>query len=143
VSKREQVISAVETLIKAALPAADVQRNVDKPERPDANGVVIIRDGDPGQPEYSLSPLIYLYTHRIPVEVLAYESPGVSREQALDTMLGSIGVAVAADPTLGGLCDYVEPDAPAPDDLETEGAVSGRWAEIGVIAVYGTSNPLT
>lgn len=58
-SKRESVLAAVKSLIASVLPAAEVKRNQDKPERIPAGGIVIVRDGDPGNPEYTLSPLAY------------------------------------------------------------------------------------
>jgi hypothetical protein len=44
---------------------------------------------------------------------------------------------------LGGLCDFIEPEAPSSDDLETTGAMSGRWADTAIIANYATPNPLS
>lgn len=141
-SKREQVLDAVQALVVAALPNADVKRNLAKAERIPPGGLVIVRDGEPGDPEVMLSPLTYVYTHRIPVEVAAYETSSQQREQVLDEMLGAIGAAVSADRTLGGLCDFIEAEAPATDDVETAGARAGRWADAAVIAVYGTTDPL-
>jgi hypothetical protein len=80
--------------------------------------------------------------HRIPVELAAYETSSESREQVLDGMLGAIGLAVMNDRTLGGLCDFMEAEAPATDDIETAGARPGRWADAAIIAVYGTTDPL-
>lgn len=141
-SKREQVLDAVKALVVAALPGADVKRNLAKADRIPPGGLVIIRDGDPGEPEVMLSPLLYVYTHRIPVEVAAYETSSQPREQVLDEMLGAIGAAVAGDRTLGGLCDFIETEAPATDDIETAGARAGRWADAAIVAVYGTTDPL-
>jgi|SRR5581483_516928 len=142
-SRREQVLDAIKTLVATALPSAEVKRNLDKPERIPPGGLVIIRDGDPGEPEVLLSPLTYVYAHRVPVEIAAFSSGMLTREQALDQMLSAIGAAVAADRTLGGLCDFIEPEAPTSDDLETAGAISGRWADTAIIANYAISNPLT
>ena len=140
-SRREQVLEALTLLIAAALPAADVKRNLAKPERIPADGLVIVRDGDPGEPEITLSPLTYIYTHRIPVEIAVHQTTQ-PREQALDVILGLIGTAVAGNRTLGGLCDFVEAAAPATEDVETAGAVAGRWADLAIVAVYGTPDPL-
>jgi hypothetical protein len=41
-----------------------VKRNLAKAERLPPGGLAVIRDGDPGEPEVSLSPLSYLYSHR-------------------------------------------------------------------------------
>ncbi len=140
-SKREQVIEAIVALVVAALPAAKVERNAAKPERVPAGGLVIVRDGDPGEPDVLLSPLTYLYTHRIPLEVAARESGSQSREHALDAMLAAIGAAVAADRTLGGLCDFIEAEAPATADIEASGAQAVRWADAAIVATYATTDP--
>jgi hypothetical protein len=141
-SKREQVLDAVKALVAAALPDADVKRNLAKADRIPPGGLVIVRDGDPGEPEVVLSPLLYIYTHRIPIEVAAYETSSRTRELVLDEMLGAIGAAVAGNRTLGGLCDFVEAQAPATDDVETAGARAGRWADAAIVATYGTPDPL-
>jgi hypothetical protein len=141
-SRREQVLDGIKALIASALPNAEVKRNLAKPDRIAPGGLAIIRDGDPGEAEIILSPLIYIYTHRIPVELAAYETSSESREQVLDGMLGAIGLAVMNDRTLGGLCDFMEAEAPATDDVETAGARPGRWADAAIIAVYGTTDPL-
>lgn len=141
-SKREQVLDAIKSLLSSALPNADVRRNLAKPERIPPGGLVVIRDGDPGEPEVILSPLVYVYSHRIPIELAAYETSSQSPEQVLDEMLGAIGVAVSGDRTLDGLCDFIEAQAPSTDDVETAGARSGRWADAAIVAVYGTPDPL-
>lgn len=141
-SKREQVVTAVKALIAAALPMAEVTRNPAKAERIAPGGSVIVRDGDPGEPEVDLSPLTYNYTHRIPLEIAAYESASKSREEVLDDLLTRIGAAVAANRTLGGLCQFLEAEAPNSDDLDAAGALAGRWAEAVIVASYAASSPL-
>lgn len=141
-SKREAVLAAVHALVRGALPDAEVKRNLDKPERIPPGGLVIIRDGDPGEPEVLLSPLTYVYEHRVPIELAAFASASLTREQAIDQMLSAIGMAAMADRTLDGLCDFIETEAPTSDDLETAGAMSGRWADAAIIAGYTTANPL-
>lgn len=136
------MLDAIKALVASALPNAEVKRNLVKPERIPPGGLAIIRDGDPGEREVILSPLIYIYTHRIPIELAAYETSSQTREQVLDGMLGAIGAAVAADRTLGGLCDFIEAEAPATDDIEATGARAGRWADAAIVAVYGTPDPL-
>lgn len=141
-SKREQVLDAVKALVVAALPNADVERNRAKPKSVAPGGTVIIRDGDPGDPEVDLSPLTYNYTHRIPLEIAAYETQSQSREKVLDALMSAIGAAVAADRTLGGLCDFLDAEAPTTDDLEAAGAVAGRWADAVIVASYSTTSQL-
>lgn len=137
-SVREQVLEAVKALVAAALPSADVERNRAKPRGVGAGGTVIVRDGEPGEPDIDLSPLTYNYSHRIVLEFAVYETGALT----LDQMLVAVGAAVAADRTLGGLCQFLEAEAPSTDDLEQAGAAAGRWAEVAIIASYGTPNPI-
>lgn len=141
-SKRETVLAAVKSLVTAALPSAEVKRNLAKAERIPPGGLVVIRDGEPGEPEVSLSPLTYLYSHRIPLEIAAFESATLTREQVVDAMLGAIGAAVMGNRTLGGLCDWIEAEAPVTDDIEALGALPGRFADLAILAVYATTDPL-
>ncbi len=141
-SKRETVLAAVKALVAAALPGAEVKRNLVKAERIPPGGLVVIRDGDPGEPEVSLSPLTYLYSHRIPLEIAAFESATLTREEVVDAMLGAIGAAVMGNRTLDGLCDWIEAEAPVTDDIEALGAMPGRFADLAILAVYATTDPL-
>ena len=59
-----------------------------------------------------------------------------------DLAAASIGAALAADRTLGGLCDWVEAEAPRPVDLPIEGAASLKAAVIPVILHYSAADPL-
>lgn len=141
-SKREAVLSAIKTMIAGALPGTQVKRNLAKPDRIPPGGLVVVRDGDPGEPEVMLSPLVYIFTHRVPVEIAACESAMLTREQVLDGVLAAIGAAVASNRTLGGLCDWIEAEAPATDDIEALGAQAARFAGLVIVAVYATADPL-
>lgn len=59
----------------------------------------------------TLSPLLYHYQHRAELEVVV--QTGTGRASAFDDLIAAIGTALEADRTLGGLCDWVEPEAPA------------------------------
>ena len=142
-SKRELVIAAIVALVKAALPDAEVTRNAAKAQSVYAGGAVFVEDGDPGEPEVDLSPVTYYYTHRIPLKVAAYSSGTKTREQAVDAMMAAVGEKIAEDTTLGGLCLYIEPEAPTFENITATGAAAGQMAEAAVIATYATSNPLT
>lgn len=141
-SRREQVLAAIRALIAGALPFAEVKRNLAKPERIPPGGLVVIRDGDPGEPDVTLSPVSYLYTHRVPIEVAAFEGAATTREQAIDAMLRTIGAAVVANRRLGGLVDWIEAEAPATDDIEAVGSQAARFADLAIVATYATSDPL-
>ncbi len=118
---------------------ATVLRGEILPERVPAAGLLILRDGDPGEPEVTLSPLRYHYEHRVEFEAVVQ---GADRETAFDMLTASVGGAIAADRTLGGLCDWVEAEAPRPVDLPVEGAASLKAAVITIILHYTLSDPL-
>jgi len=136
-SIRETILAALHARL-SALPASALRGDV-LPERvPDA-GLLILRDGEPGEPEVTLSPLTYHYQHRAEIEAVVQ---GSDRDVAFDTLCASIGAALAADRTLGGLCDWIEAEAPQPVDLAVEGAASLKAGIIPVVLHYETMDPL-
>ena len=76
-----------------------------------------------------LSPLRSHYQHRAEIAALVQ---GDDRDSAFDTLTASIGAMLATDQTLGGLCDWVESEAPRPIDLSVEGAASLMAAVVPV-----------
>ena len=134
---RESILTALHTRL-SALPATALRGDV-LPERVPSAGLLILRDGEPGDPEVTLSPLRYHYQHRAEIEAVVQ---GSSRDATFDTLCASIGAAIAADRTLGGLCDWVEAEAPRPVDLPIEGAASLKVAVIPVVLHYSTADPL-
>jgi hypothetical protein len=136
-SPRETILTALHARL-SALPATALRGEV-LPERVPAAGLVILRDGEPGEPEVTLSPLRYHYQHRSEIEVVVL---GPDRDVLFDTLTASIGTALATDRTLGGLCDWIEAEAPQPADLPVEGAASLKAALITVVLHYFTADPL-
>ncbi|MBZ0130447.1 MAG: acyl-CoA transferase [Rhodobacteraceae bacterium] len=134
---RETILTALHNLLQT-LPATALRGDV-LPERVPAGGLMILRDGEPGDPEVTLSPLRYHYRHRAEIEAVVQ---GADRDAAFDTLTASIGAAIAADRTLGGLCDWVEAEAPRPVDIPVEGAASLKASVIPVVLHYSTSDPL-
>ncbi|MFN3359804.1 MAG: hypothetical protein ACK418_27905, partial [Pseudomonas sp.] len=63
-----------------ALPATALRGDV-LPERVPAAGLLILRDGEPGEPEVTLSPLRYHYQHRAEIEAVVQ---GATRDSAFD-----------------------------------------------------------
>ncbi|KGJ13877.1 hypothetical protein [Paracoccus sanguinis] len=135
---RETVLAALQARLQplAALTLLDAVL----PERIPAAGLIILRDGQPGEPEITLSPLRYHYQHRAELEIIV--QAGTGRASAFDDLVAAIGTALEADRTLGGLCDWVEPEAPASVDLPVEGAAALKAAVITVVLHYTTTGPL-
>ena len=138
-STRETILAAL--LARLQTLAAPVLRGDVLPERIPATGLIILRDGKPGEPEVTLSPLTYFYEHRAELEVVI--QAGTGRDALFDALAADIGTALAADRTLGGLCDWVEAEAHEPIDLPIEGAASLKAAVITVVLHYATPDPLT
>lgn len=135
---RETILTALHARLQSL--AAAVLRDEVLPERIPPAGLIILRDGQPGEPEVTLSPLRYHYQHRTELEVIVQAAN--NRATAFDTLIASIGITLEADRTLGGLCDWVEAEAPASVDLHVEGGVSLKAAVITVVLHYTTTGPL-
>ncbi|MGY6704718.1 acyl-CoA transferase [Roseinatronobacter sp.] len=142
-SPREEVLEALHTALGLALPAgADLlPRNDSLPARIASGGVAILRDGDPGEPEVTLSPLAYHYQHRAEIDILV-ERQETDRDAAFDALARAIGTAIDADRTLGGRCDWIEGQAPAPLSLPIEGAETLKAATITLVLHYSAADPL-
>ena len=135
---RELVLGALYARLQPL--AAPALRDAVLPERIPTAGLIILRDGQPGEPEVTLSPLRYHYQHRAELEVVVQASTG--RASAFDDLIAAIGAALEADRTLGGLCDWIEPEAPASVDLPVEGAAALKAAVITLNLHYSTTGPL-
>ncbi len=137
-SIRETILAALHARLQTL--AAPVLRGEVLPERIPATGLIILRDGKPGDPEVTLSPLTYFYEHRAELEVVI--QAGTGRDSLFDELTADIGAALTADRTLGGLCDWVEAEAPEPVDLPIEGAAALKAAVITIVLHYTTPDPL-
>ena len=135
---RETILAALHGLLQT-LPATVLRGDV-LPERVPAAGLMILRDGNPGEPGVTLSPLTWHYQHRAELEVVVQANDG--RDAAFDHLIAQIGAALSADRTLGGLCDWVEAEAPEPVDLPIEGAASLKASIIPVMLHYSTADAL-
>ena len=136
-TSRETILSAL--YLQLQVLDATVLRSEVLPERVPAEGLLILRDGDPGEPEVTLSPLTYHYQHRAEIEAIIQ---GTNRDGVFDWLIVSLGAVISADRTLGGLCDWIEAEAPQPVDLPIAGAASLKAAVIPVVLHYSTADPL-
>ena len=134
---RETILAALHMRL-SELPATALRGDV-LPERVPTAGLLILRDGEPGDPEVTLSPLRYHFQHRAEIEAVVQSA---TRDAAFDALCASVGAAITTDRTLGGLCDWVEAEAPRPVDLPIEGAPALKAAVITIILHYSTVHPL-
>lgn len=139
-SKRETVLIALKALITGNAAGATVLRNMSLPKRVPSAGLVILRDGDPGEPEVTLSPLTYIFDHLATVEVIVEDEP--NQDVKFDAICVAIGAAIEANRTLGGLCDWVEGVAPEPVEVITEGGEPMKAAIVSILLKYSTTSPI-
>jgi hypothetical protein len=140
-STREQVLSALFGQLQA-IPGAVVKRNQALPASVPAGGLVILRDGDPGEPDVTLNPRTEFYSHRAEIEAFVTQPVGGGGEGALDALLSTVGVALVADRSLSGLAENLYLSAPETSALAIEGAAPILSARITVTVEYLVSDPL-
>ena len=145
-TQRERVLQAlVDALatgfIGLGVPP-EVRRGGELPTRIPPGGLIVLRDGEAGEPEITLSPPLYEYRHRAEIEVFLQPQTGVDPAAAMDGLIEDIGVVLAVDRTLGGLCLWVEPEAPVLSELALEGAAGIVAAIVPIELTYITTGPL-
>ena len=140
-SIREAVLGALFTNLKSHL-AATVHRNEALPERVPGEGLVILRDGDPGEPDITLNPRTAFYSHRVELELFVTQPTAGGGEALLDALVADVHAALGPDPSLGGLAENLVVTAPETGVLAVEGAAPILTARLTVIVDYLVSDPL-
>jgi hypothetical protein len=78
-SKAEQVLEAIKALLEM-VPDPVVERNSVLPEKIPDGGLIILRDGDPGEPEQALGGFGRMY-YQHAVEIEVYVEGGTRRPE--------------------------------------------------------------
>ena len=138
---RETILEALFATLQT-ISGPKILRNDPLPEKIPPEGLLILRDGELGEPEVMLSPLSYYWEHSASLEVFVQAADGDTRNQKMNGLFQSIASVLAADPTLGGLCDRVTPQAPDTDTLAIEGAPSVHTAIVPIELIYVTASQL-
>ena len=142
-SKAEQVLDALRALL-GTVPNAVVDRNSVLPEKIPDGGLIILRDGDPGEPEQALGGFgSTYYQHAIEVEVYIEEGDAAERDAAFDALLQQIGIVLEADLTLGGVAFGLTYGRPETSIEAVPGAPAINSATLTVTVDYETSAPLS
>ena len=110
-SKREQVLSTLFGRLQL-IGGGTVKRNEALPASVPTGGLVILRDGDPGEPDVTLNPRTEFYSHRAELEAFVTQTLGGGGEAVLDALLVEIGTALAVDRSLGALAETLRCSAP-------------------------------
>ncbi len=141
-SKTEQILEAIKSLF-ITVPNAKVERNTVVPEKIPTGGLIVLRDGDPGEPETALGGFggVY-YSHGIEIELYIEQGDATVRDAAFDTLVQSIGSALETDPTIGGLAFGMSYGRPEIDTETVTGAPAIKTGTIIVTVEYETASPL-
>ena len=139
ITTHEDVLEAVRSALAGT--GVPVSRNTDRPERLPLSGQIILMDGDPGEPEILMSPLIYQWERVAEIAVLAQPS-AAHGAKTLGDLLPLVRNALAADRSFGGVVDYSEPGAPAHSHEAPDGVPTLRRASIPLTLVYDTEDPV-
>jgi hypothetical protein len=140
-SKRERVLAALFDRLND-IAAATVKRNEALPHAVPAGGLIILRDGDPGEPDVTLNPRTEFFSHGAEIEAFVTPPAGGGGESVLDTLLVEIGAALASDRSLGGFAENLFWSAPETSVLGIEGAAPILTARLTVTIEYLVSDPL-
>ena len=141
-SKIEQILTALTERLRK-LSKVKVERNTAAPEKIPAGGLIVLRDGDPGEPEQMLGGVgsVY-YSHAVEIEVYVETGEATARDAAFDALVVAIGEILDADPTLGGLAFGMTTARPEIDTEAVAGAPAIKTGTIEVIVEYETETPL-
>mgnify|MGYP006435134201 CR=1 FL=1 len=131
-SKPEQVLEAIKALL-ITVPGAKIERNTAVSEKTPPGGLIVLRDGDPGEPETALGGFgsVY-YSHNIEIELYIEEGNATVRDAAFDILVQSIGTILENDPTLGGLVFGMTYGRP---EINTEAVAGAPAIKTGVMTV--------
>ena len=120
-SLRERALSALFDQLRT-MAVASVKCNEALPQAVPAAGLVILRDGDPGEPDVTLNPVHFYYRHQAEIEAFVTPLVGGGGEALLDTLIEAVADALAVDRSLGGLVENMSLGAPTIETLIIEGA---------------------
>ena len=144
-SQRENAIGALFAVLgqlSLGTSRTTVKRNAALPERVSDQAMAILRDGEMGEPEVTLSPLTYHWQHQVAIELFVADPNANTRDARMDGLLTELASLIEADRTLGGVIEYAEIGPPKFDELAPEGTSGIKACLLPVVLHYSSSGPL-
>ena len=141
-SQRENAIGAVFAVLGQLSLVTMVKRNAALPERIADHAMAILRDGEMGEPEVSLSPLTYHWQHQVAIELFVADPDTSTRDSRMDGLLTELAFLIEADRTLAGVVEYAEIGQPKFDELAPEGTSGIKACLLPVVLHYSSAGPL-
>ena len=141
-SQRENAIGALFAVLGQLSLGTVVKRNAALPERIADHAMAILRDGEMGEPEVSLSPLTYHWQHQVAIELFVADPDASTRDSRMDGLLTELASLIEADRTLAGVVEYAEIGQPKFDELAPEGTSGIKACLLPVVLHYSSAGPL-
>ncbi|MGK0674186.1 MAG: hypothetical protein ABWU16_05945 [Halothiobacillaceae bacterium] len=141
-SQRENAIGALFAVLGQLSLGTMVKRNAALPERIADHAMTILRDGEMGEPEVSLSPLTYHWQHQVAIELFVADPDASTRDSRMDGLLTELASLIEADRTLAGVVEYAEIGQPKFDELAPEGTSGIKACLLPVVLHYSSAGPL-
>lgn len=142
-SQRENAIGALFAVLGQLSLGTMVKRNAALPERIADHAMTILRDGEMGEPEVSLSPLTYHWQHQVAIELFVADLDTSTRDSRMDGLLTELAFLIEADRTLAGVVEYAEIGQPKFDELAPEGTSGIKACLLPVVLHYSSAGPLS
>ena len=141
-SQRESAIGALFAVLGQMSLGVMTKRNASLPERLSEHAMAVLRDGEMGEPEVSLSPLTYHWQHQVAIEIFVADPDASERDKRMDGLLVELAALIEADRTLGGVIEYAEIGPPKFDELAPDGVSGIKACLLPVVLHYSSSGPL-
>ena len=142
-SQRENAIGALFAVLSRLSLGTTVKRNAALPERIADHAMAILRDGEMGEPEVSLSPLTYHWQHQVAIELFVADPDTSTRDARMDGLLTELATLIETDRTLAGVVEYAEIGQPKFDELAPEGSGGIKACLLPVVLHYSSAGPLS
>ena len=137
-SQRESAIGALFAVLGELSLGATVKRNAALPERVSDQAMAILRDGEMGEPEVSLSPLTYHWQHQVAIELFVADPDAAVRDTRMDGLLVELASLIEQDRTLNGVIEYAEIGPPKFDELAPDGTGGIKACLVTVVLHYSS-----
>ena len=143
-SVREQIIVAFFAELKTLESSRiKVLRNPDKLMKVPADGaIIVLRDGESGDPEVLLSPLTYIYEQVATLEITIDNAHAQRQHTRPADLLLITGNLIDNHRSMNGLAEWMEAQAPEFLQEAVEGAPAIRTATVNVLMRFNTTSPL-
>ena len=141
-SQRENAVGALFAVLGQLSLGTTVKRNTAMPERIADHAMAILRDGEMGEPEVSLSPLTYHWQHQVAIELFVADPDANTRDARMDGLLVELAALIDLDRTLGGVIEYAEIGPPKFDELAPDGTSGIKACLLPVVLHYSSTGPL-